>query len=218
MTEQNLQVRLALIFHGAEGCRGTVSGSWCPGLGFLASVAWWWPDWRAGWPGVPWAPCFLSRSAGRLCAGQVGSGMAWMSCQAVMMASAQGQVAAILRVFRLPPRVAPAVELVTVRPLAQQAVHLGDAGLLDPARAVRAARVRAGTVGAALADLALRTDGDRPCAPGNLADSGPLPPAQRPGPPRTRCSSSPRRRRALKRQARGGDDRAARAVPADQVP
>src|SRR5260370_25995790 len=37
-------------------------------------------------------------------AGQVGCGRAWIRFQAVMIALAQGQVAASLRVLRLPPR------------------------------------------------------------------------------------------------------------------
>ena len=49
-------------------------------------------------PGVP------SLLAGTVCAGQVGCGRAWIRCQAVMIAAAQGQVAAIFRVLRRPPR------------------------------------------------------------------------------------------------------------------
>ena len=43
-------------------------------------------------------------AAGTVCAGQVGCGRAWIRFQAVMIAVAQGQVAAILRVLRRPPR------------------------------------------------------------------------------------------------------------------
>jgi hypothetical protein len=50
------------------------------------------------------APGFLSFSLGRVAAGQSGCGMAWMRCQAVVISSVQGQVAAILRVRRRPPR------------------------------------------------------------------------------------------------------------------
>ena len=61
----------------------------------------------AGVPRVPGAP-FLA--AGTVCPGQVGCGRAWMRFQAVMIASAQGQVTAILRVLRRPPRTSrPAV-------------------------------------------------------------------------------------------------------------
>ena len=42
-------------------------------------------------------------AAGTVCAGQVGCGRAWIRFQAVMIAVAQGQVAAILRVLRRPP-------------------------------------------------------------------------------------------------------------------
>jgi hypothetical protein len=53
----------------------------------------------------------------------------------------------------------PALQLVAVRAFAQQAGQLGDVRFFDPARAVRAAPVRAGAVGAALADLAPAVDG-----------------------------------------------------------
>ena len=46
---------------------------------------------------------FLPCSLERVLAGQVGCGMAWMCCQAVVISSAQGQVAAIFRVLRRPP-------------------------------------------------------------------------------------------------------------------
>src|SRR5690348_18070918 len=41
---------------------------------------------------------FLPCSAGWVCAVQVGCGMAWMRCQAVVIFSAQGQVTAIFRI------------------------------------------------------------------------------------------------------------------------
>jgi hypothetical protein len=44
----------------------------------------------------------------------------------------------------------------------QQAGQLGDVGLLDPAGPVRAAGVRAGVIGAALANLAAVIDRDLP--------------------------------------------------------
>src|ERR1035437_7419787 len=54
--------------------------------------------------GVPRPLGFLPCSAGRVLAGQVGCGMAWMRCQAVTTGSAQGQVPAIFRNLRRPPR------------------------------------------------------------------------------------------------------------------
>jgi hypothetical protein len=55
----------------------------------------------AGVPRALGAPFLLG---GRVLAGQVGCGMAWMRCQAVVIFSAQGQVAAIFRVLRRPPQ------------------------------------------------------------------------------------------------------------------
>ena len=54
--------------------------------------------------GVPLAPGIPFCSAEWVSAGQIGCGIAWMRCHAVMISSVQGQVAAILRVRRRPPR------------------------------------------------------------------------------------------------------------------
>src|SRR6266852_4202209 len=48
-----------------------------------------------------WVPFLV---AGPVAASQPGGGIAWMRRQAVMIASAHGQPAAILRMRRLPPR------------------------------------------------------------------------------------------------------------------
>src|SRR6266545_457525 len=89
---------------GADGCRRRAGGL----LDFWTWIL------RAGYDGGPAVgpgglgfhgplgllPC----SAGRAGAGQVGCGMAWIRCQAVTISSAQGQVAAIFRHLRRPPR------------------------------------------------------------------------------------------------------------------
>ena len=56
------------------------------------------------WPGFHGPPGAPSLAAGTVCAGQVGCGRAWMRFRAVTIAVPQGQVAAILRVLRRPPR------------------------------------------------------------------------------------------------------------------
>ena len=56
----------------------------------------------------------------------------------------------------------PGLELVPVRSRAQQPGQLGDVGFLDPAAPVRAGDVRAGVIGAALADLPAAVDGELP--------------------------------------------------------
>jgi hypothetical protein len=62
------------------------------------------PSWRTGWPGVPRAPGSPSLLAGTGWAGQGGCGSGPMRCQAVVMASAHGQVAWIFSRRRRPPR------------------------------------------------------------------------------------------------------------------
>src|ERR1700683_1955446 len=47
---------------------------------------------------------FLPCSSGRVCAVQVGGGIPWTRCRAVTIPCAQGEVAAIFRVLRRPPR------------------------------------------------------------------------------------------------------------------
>ena len=51
----------------------------------------------AGGSTGPWVPSLLG---GMVRVGQVGCGMAWTRCQAVVICSARGQVAAIFRVLR----------------------------------------------------------------------------------------------------------------------
>jgi hypothetical protein len=73
----------------------------------------------------------------------------------------QGQLRAGVRALAAgedPHRRGPALELVAAGSFAQQPGQLGDVRFLDPACAVRAAAVRAGAVGAALADLAPAVD------------------------------------------------------------
>ena len=60
----------------------------------------------------------------------------------------------------------PGPQLVPGRSFAEQPGQLGDVRFLDPARPVRAARIGAGLIGAALADLAARVDRDLPGRPG----------------------------------------------------
>src|ERR1700722_9257203 len=79
-----------------------------------------------------------------------------------------------------PHRLRPGLELITGRAVAQQPGQLGDVRFLDPAPAVGAVPARAGTVSAALPDLALAVDGDLPGDLGDLADRGLLPRAQFP--------------------------------------
>ena len=89
----------------------------------------------------------------------------------------QGQLRAGVRPLAAgedPHGLGPALELVAVRPFAQPG-QLGDVRFLYPAGPVRAARVRAGAVGAALADLAPAVDRGLPGVPGDLADRRLLP-------------------------------------------
>jgi len=73
-----------------------------------------------------------------------------------------------------PHGLGPALELVAAGHLTQQPGQLGDVRFLDPALPVRAAPVRAGAVGAALADLAPAVDRGQPGVLGDRADRGPL--------------------------------------------
>lgn len=79
-----------------------------------------------------------------------------------------------------PHRGGPAVQLVPPGAFAQQPGHLSDVRLLDPAPPVPAARIAAGLIGTALADLAAGTDGDLPDAGRHPGDRGPLPGAKFP--------------------------------------
>ena len=74
----------------------------------------------------------------------------------------------------------PGFQLVAAGPLAQQAGQLGDVRFFYPAGPVRAARVAAGILGAALADLAPAVDRGFPGGLGDLADRGLLASAERP--------------------------------------
>jgi hypothetical protein len=61
------------------------------------------PGWLSGRvAGLP-QPGVSACSLGRVAAGQGACGMAWMRCQAVVIASAHGHDAAIFRSFRRPP-------------------------------------------------------------------------------------------------------------------
>ena len=95
----------------------------------------------------------------------------------------QGQLRAGMRALAAgedPHRLGPALHLVAVRAFPQQPGQLGDVRFFHPAFAVGAARVPAGIIGAALADLALPVDGGLPAGLGDLADRGPLPGAELP--------------------------------------
>ncbi len=67
-----------------------------------------------------------------------------------------------------PHRLRPGFQLVAVRPFAQQAGQFGHVRFFYPAGPVRAARIRAGLPGAALADLAFPVDGGFRAASGTL--------------------------------------------------
>ena len=71
-----------------------------------------------------------------------------------------------------PHRLGPVLQLVPVRAFAQQPGELGDVRFPYPAAAVPAAGVRAGAVGAALADLAAVVNRDLPRLPGDQPDGG----------------------------------------------
>ena len=95
----------------------------------------------------------------------------------------QGQLRARVRAFAAgedPHRLGPALELVAGRAFAQQPGQLGDVCFLDPAGRVHAARVPAGIIGAALADLALPVDCGLPAGLGDHGDRTFLPRAEFP--------------------------------------
>jgi len=64
-----------------------------------------------------------------------------------------------------PHRRGPGPQLVPASAVAQQPGQLGDVRFFDPARPVRAARIGAGLIGAALADLAAAIDRGLPWKP-----------------------------------------------------
>ena len=79
-----------------------------------------------------------------------------------------------------PHRRGPAFQLVAARALAQQPGQLGDVRFFDPAGRGARSRVRAGVIGAALADLAAVIDRDLPRLLGDRPDRGLLPGVQFP--------------------------------------
>ena len=95
----------------------------------------------------------------------------------------QGQLRARMRPLAAredPHRRGPGPQLVPARAAAQQPGQLSDVRFLDPARPVRTARIGAGVIGAALADLAARVDRDLPGLLGYQPERRLLPLAQRP--------------------------------------
>src|ERR1019366_7087523 len=70
-----------------------------------------------------------------------------------------------------PHRRGPGPQLVPASAVAQQPGQLGDVRFFDPARPVRAARIGAGLIGAALADLAAAIDRGLPWKPAAASSS-----------------------------------------------
>ena len=79
-----------------------------------------------------------------------------------------------------PHRLRPAVQLIPVRPLAQQSGQLSDVRFFHPAPSMRAGPVRAGAIGAALAHFPALIDGDLPGFLRDQPDRGALAAAEFP--------------------------------------